>query len=267
MAAEWLHALSRPNHPFVAINCAGYPDTLLDAELFGHEKGAFTGAEARSMGLFASAGEGTIFLDEIGDMPIQQQAKLLRAIETKKARRLGTTGEYEIHARIIAATNIDLCAAVEAKRFRADLFWRLGLPVRIPPLDERREDIAELVEHWMHHWRGPPLRLSDGTIAWLASESWPGNVRELFSVLERCVSLANGAVVDASAIATIRARTSGTRPILKPLHEVHEETERRAIERALAFHDGNISATATALGVGRNRVAKVKREAMKGRRS
>ena len=195
--ARALHnASARANGPFVAINCAAIPDNLLEAELFGYERGAFTGATQRKLGKFEMAQRGTIFLDEIGEMPLALQAKMLRAIETKKIERLGGGAPIQVDVRIVAATNRLLRQAVASRQFREDLYFRLSVfPVMIPPLRDRKEDIPTLAHHFVERVSrdvGKKLSLSPEALDLLTAHSWPGNVRELQNAIERAVILADG---------------------------------------------------------------------------
>ncbi len=196
--ARSLHALSpRAEAPFVAINCAAIPETLLETELFGHEKGAFTGAVARKPGKFEMAHRGTLFLDEIGDLPLSLQAKILRALEEKRFERVGGTASLQVDVRLVAATNRGLRAAVAARRFREDLFFRLSVfPITVPPLRERKGDIPVLaryfVERFCRDLKKKPLALSPQALDELLAYRWPGNVRELQNCIERAVILADG---------------------------------------------------------------------------
>ena len=197
LCARALHSGSARSHgPFVAINCAAIPETLLEAELFGYERGAFTGATQRKIGKFEMAQRGTIFLDEIGDMPLPLQAKMLRAIETKRIERLGGGGSIAVDVRIVAATNRQLRQAVASRQFREDLFFRLSVfPVTVPPLRERKEDIPKLAHHFVERVAkdvGKKLTLSADALAMLVGHAWPGNVRELQNAIERAVILAEG---------------------------------------------------------------------------
>jgi DNA-binding NtrC family response regulator len=196
LCARALHDGSpRSNGPFVAINCAAIPETLLEAELFGYERGAFTGANQRKLGRFETAQRGTIFLDEIGEMPLTVQAKMLRVIETKTIERLGGTSSIRIDVRIVAATNRQLRQAVSARQFREDLYFRLSVfPVVVPPLRERREDIPKLAHHFvdiMSREVGKKVWLTPEAMAELVAHSWPGNIRELQNAIERAVILAD----------------------------------------------------------------------------
>jgi DNA-binding NtrC family response regulator len=196
--ARSLHALSsRAEAPFVAINCAAIPDTLLETELFGHEKGAFTGAVARKPGKFEMAHRGTLFLDEIGDLPLALQAKILRALEERRFERVGGTALVTVDVRLVAATNRGLRAAVAARRFREDLFFRLSVfPITVPPLRDRGNDIPLLARYFVDRFcrdlKKKPLALSSAALDALQNYRWPGNVRELQNCIERAVILADG---------------------------------------------------------------------------
>jgi two-component system response regulator AtoC len=195
--ASSIHALSERTGPFSSINCAALSEPLLESELFGHERGAFTGAVSAKHGLLESAAAGTVFLDEIGELPLGLQAKLLRAVETREIRRVGSTRSIRIDVRIVAATNRDLAAEVAAGRFRQDLFFRLdGITLRIPPLRERRHAIGRLalqfIEEAARRLGRPEVRATPELFAALAAHDWPGNVRELKAVVDRAVLLARG---------------------------------------------------------------------------
>jgi transcriptional regulator with PAS, ATPase and Fis domain len=197
LCARALHNQSaRANGPFVAINCAAIPEHLLEAELFGYERGAFTGATQRKIGKFEMAQRGTIFLDEIGEMAIGLQAKMLRAIETKRIERLGGNSSINVDVRIVAATNKMLRQQVQTRQFREDLYFRLSVfPVTIPPLRDRKEDIPKLAHHFVERVSrdvGKKLTLSPEALQMLVAHSWPGNVRELQNAIERAVILADG---------------------------------------------------------------------------
>ena len=199
--ARALHVLSRrADGPCVAINCAAIPDTLLETELFGHEKGAFTGASARKPGRFEMAHRGTLFLDEIGELPLALQAKILRALEEKRFERVGGTASLHVDTRVVAATNRNLKAAVAAHQFREDLYFRLSVfPITIPPLRERTADVPILARHFIEKFcrdlNKPALRLSPGALDELCAYAWPGNVRELQNCMERAVILCDGAEI------------------------------------------------------------------------
>jgi DNA-binding NtrC family response regulator len=201
LVARALHAAgSEPDAPFLAVNCAAIPNELLENQLFGHVRGAFTGADRDRVGLFAAAGRGTVFLDEIGELPLATQAKLLRAIELKEVLPVGATRPVAIGARVLAATNKDLAVEVTEGRYRADLYYRLNVvSIALPPLRDRREDIPELVpvllaRHADRMGR-PPVLVDNATIRRLSSASWKGNVRELDNALERAMILAEGPIL------------------------------------------------------------------------
>ena len=196
--ARALHALSpRADGPFVAINCAAIPDGLLETELFGYEKGAFTGAVGRKLGRFEMAHRGTLFLDEIGDMPLGLQAKILRALEENQFERVGSTSTLRVDARVVAATNRNLKARVAERQFREDLYFRLSVfPITIPPLRERVADVPILARHFVERFcrdlNKKPLVLSPAALDELGAYGWPGNVRELQNCIERTVILCDG---------------------------------------------------------------------------
>jgi DNA-binding NtrC family response regulator len=201
--ARALHALSpRADGPFVAINCAAIPETLLETELFGHEKGAFTGASNRKPGKFELAHRGTLFLDEIGDLPLPLQAKILRAIEEKRFERVGGTVCLQVDVRIVAATNRNLKAAVAARQYREDLYFRLSVfPITIPPLRERQADIPMLTKYFVERYcrdlNKKPMALAPSAVEELLTYPWPGNVRELQNCIERAVILTEGDTIHA----------------------------------------------------------------------
>ncbi len=195
LVAEAVHKLSsRADKPFVTINCAAIPEALIEAELFGHTRGAFTGAVQSRLGKIHAAQGGTIFFDEIGELPLVSQSKLLRFLECGEVQRLGTSDVFRLDARVIAATNVDLEARVHQGLFREDLFYRLSVfPIELPPLRERTEDIPLLARHFVERIAGnATIRLSPDTEAKLTSHPWPGNVRELRNVIERALVLAGG---------------------------------------------------------------------------
>jgi transcriptional regulator with PAS, ATPase and Fis domain len=199
--ARAVHALShRSNGPFIAINCAAIPGTLLEAELFGYERGAFTGAVQRKPGKFELANRGTIFLDEIGELPVPLQGKILRALEERTFDRLGGTASVKVDVRVVAATNRHLRQAVAARQFREDLYFRLSVfPITVPPLRERRDDIPSLARHFIERvcreLGKKPLTLMPAALEALQAYPWPGNVRELQNCLERAVILAEGEAI------------------------------------------------------------------------
>jgi DNA-binding NtrC family response regulator len=256
------HLSNRRDKPFVAINCAAIPETLIENELFGHERGAFTGAGDRRLGKFELASGGTVFLDEIGELPLAVQGKLLRAIEEKSVDRIGGRGPVPVDVRVVAATNKDLRSAVDKGEFRGDLFFRLAVfPIDIPPLRERGDDVVLLGRHFAaqmgNEMRGREATLSDASLAALRSHRWPGNVRELENSIERACILADEPSLEPRDLGfgaeevrspkSLGFDTSGT------LSEAAERAvalvERQKITDALAESDGNKTRAAEALGV------------------
>jgi len=267
--ARALHLLSpRADGPFVAINCAAIPETLLETELFGHEKGAFTGAANRKPGKFELAHRGTLFLDEIGDLPLSLQAKILRALEEKAFERVGGTSLLHVDVRVVAATNRNLRQAVAARQFREDLFFRLSVfPITIPPLRERQSDIPMLSKHFIERFcrdlNKKPLSLAPSAVDELAAYQWPGNVRELQNCIERAVILTEGDTIHARHLSLSfrdaapaagdgspwdRIDLSGT--MAAATARVVAEVERRKIEQALAEAGGNRARAAESLQLG-----------------
>ncbi|HEX7177836.1 MAG TPA: sigma-54 dependent transcriptional regulator [Pyrinomonadaceae bacterium] len=258
MMAQLIHRLSpRAEKPFVTINCAGLSRELLESELFGHEKGAFTGAVASKPGLFELAHEGTMFFDEVAEMEPSIQAKVLHVLEQKKFRRVGGVQEKEVDVRLVAATNKNLQGEIKRGRFREDLFYRLSvMPLTLPPLRERRDDILPLVEHFIRRFNQKLNRRVQGVTpkaeAVLQSYEWPGNIREVRNVVERAVILCSGDLVHASDLPLGREEswTDGAREA-----EAHylslEELESLHVRRVLAAAGGNLSRAADILGVTR----------------
>ncbi len=276
--ARALHALSpRAEGPFVAINCAAIPDTLLETELFGHEKGAFTGASVRKPGKFEVAHQGTIFLDEIGEMPLPLQAKILRALEERKFERVGGTALLHVDVRVVAATNRNLKAGVAARTFREDLYFRLSVfPITIPPLRERTDDIGILTRHFIEKFcrdlNKTPLTLSPEALDQLQAYPWPGNVRELQNCIERAVILADADVLQPRHLnLTFPQIPSAPAPPSSPwddvdlsgtmsdaLRRVTTEVERRKIAQALAATSSRQRAAETLQITFKSLVAKMK---------
>lgn len=250
LVARAVHAQSsRRDKPFVKVNCGALPRELVESELFGHEKGAFTGAVRPKKGKFELAEGGTVFLDEIGDVPVETQVKLLRVLQEKQFDRVGGERTITADVRVVAATNRELREMVDEGAFRGDLYYRLEvIPVRLPPLRERRSDIRELVDHFLQAKCGemnvPPKRLTEDAYAALEQYDWPGNVRELQNVIERTVVLTDGVEVTAQDIPLNvgEKAKSGTVPGLPvdlppgryPLNETLDQLERELIERAMA---------------------------------
>ncbi|HEX4739482.1 MAG TPA: sigma-54 dependent transcriptional regulator [Allosphingosinicella sp.] len=230
MVARAIHAESeRAARSYVAVNCGAIPRDLLESELFGHEKGAFTGAVTQKRGKFEDADGGTLFLDEIGDMPSEMQVKLLRVLEEKSVQRVGGRGEIAVDARIVSATHRDLHEAIDAQRFREDLYYRLAVfPIDLPSLGERREDIPLLVNHFLKGM-GPrgELKLSQKAVDRLMAHNWPGNVRELRNVIERAVILFPGQVVSEEQVEIILCRR-GARSSQAERSALWEATEKAA---------------------------------------
>ena len=266
--ARGLHALSpRAEGPFVAIKCAAIPDTLLETELFGHEKGAFTGAAARKPGRFEMAHRGTLFLDEIGDLPLALQAKILRALEEKRFERVGGTQSLHVDVRVVAATNRNLKQRVAERQVREDLYFRLSVfPIQIPPLRERAHDVLILarnfVDRFCRDMNKKPLTLSPAALDELQAYAWPGNVRELQNSIERAVILCEGDTIHPRHLNLSFREPSAAQPPASPweqidlsgtmndaLRRVNGEVERRKIEQALRDAGGSKQRAAEALQV------------------
>ena len=262
LVARTIHPLSRRRSgPFVEVNCAAIPEELIESELFGHMKGAFTGATADRRGKFELADGGTLFLDEIGDMSLKTQAKVLRALQEQVVEPVGGTSSVKVDVRVIAATNKDLPAEIRAGRFREDLYFRLNvIPIFVPPLRDRDTDIPLLAEHFMtefaREYGRRPKRLDPGAGTGLRSYRWPGNVRELRNTIERLMIMVPGDTIALGDLAFLDGAsvTAADRPVGPPLplHEARERFERDYILRELAAQNGNISRTADALGVERS---------------
>jgi two-component system response regulator HydG len=257
LIAKAIHQASpRASHAFVAVNCAALPEPLLESEIFGHVKGAFTGAVAAKRGLLEEAQGGTFFLDEIGEMPPSLQVKLLRALQEREIRRVGATQPIVLDVRIVAATNRDLAQAIRDGRFREDLYYRLNVvPVALPPLRERREDIPVLAEHFLSRAserHGRALRLAPAATARLLSYAWPGNVRELENAIERASILANGELVSPEDLPPHIASGVGLGPVpTLPAQQNLAEVEKAHILQTLERCGWNHSRAAEALGIGR----------------
>jgi transcriptional regulator with PAS, ATPase and Fis domain len=263
LVAKWIHYSSnRAEKPFIAINCAAVPATLLESELFGHEKGAFTDAKATKKGLFELADGGTVFLDEIGDMEMGMQAKLLRFLEDRSFRRIGGARVYTVDVRIISATNKDLQKSIEEKSFRNDLYYRLQvIPISLTPLRERKEDVIALARHFVELYNKDFNKKVQG-IAGMAERmlldySWPGNVRELKNVIERAIILGNDETLvldhlplEIVAKAAPAQEAPGSAFRLPPEGIDIEEVEKELIRQALEITEWNQSKAAKKLSLG-----------------
>jgi len=254
VVAHTLHHLSgRPAAKMVIVHCAALSPQLLESELFGHEKGAFTGASALRIGRFEEANGGTIFLDEIAEMSPPLQAKILRVTQSGHFQRIGSNRELRTDARILAASNRDLEAEVKAGRFREDLFYRLNVvELNLPPLRERREDILPLVDLFISQLARSRARLAEATADCLKNYSWPGNVRELRNVIERAVLLSQSELILPEHLpAKLRDAAKQAAPVLSMDSQTMDEIERTAILAALKQHKSNRTETARALGISR----------------
>jgi Nif-specific regulatory protein len=255
VAAE-LHRLSkRVQAPLVKINCAALPESIIESELFGHERGAFTGAVNQRKGRFEMANSGTIFLDEIGELPPQIQVKLLRVLQERELERVGGTTTIKVDVRLIAATNRNLEAEVKASRFREDLYYRLNVfPLHIPPLRERKSDIILLADHFAEKYAAKNSklirRISTPAIDLLTSYSWPGNVRELENCIERAVILSTDTVIHSYNLppSLQSADSTNTEPTTT-LEAALSRLEKELIIEALKISDGNMAAAARRLGI------------------
>ena len=254
LLAQALHGLSeRAAQPMIAINCAAIPENLLESELFGYERGAFTGAVKQTRGKIETADGGTLFLDEIGDMPLALQAKLLRFLQERVIERVGGRELIQVDVRIIAATHQDLKAAIAAKTFREDLYYRISeVAVTIPPLRERGADAVLIANYLLQHacrrQRRPILKLAPDAVVAIDQYGWPGNVRELGNRVNAAAIMAEGKLVTAEDL-TLAKPADGTQ--ILPLRDVRQRAERDAVKRAMAITGGNISRAAELLGVTR----------------
>jgi two-component system nitrogen regulation response regulator NtrX len=262
LVARQIHSQSaRSDGPFVEVNCAAIPDTLIESELFGHERGAFTSAVSRRKGKFEVAHHGSLFLDEIADMSLNAQAKVLRAIQEMRFERVGGEEPIHVDVRIIAATNKDIRAEVDAGRFREDLYFRLNVIwIEVPPLRERQEDIVEIAEYFLRKFRVSPdlplKRFADDGRALLQKHEWPGNVRELKNFVERISIMADEEVITREIVEFYlgERRDGRSDPVLDAfqgmgLTEARDSFEKRYLEQKLAENDHNISRTASELGI------------------
>jgi two-component system nitrogen regulation response regulator NtrX len=264
LVARTIHALSRRRTAtFVEVNCAAIPEELIESELFGHVRGAFTGAVADRRGKFEIADGGTIFLDEIGDMSLKTQAKVLRVLQEQTMEAVGGTARIKVDARVLAATNKDLQVEIRAGRFREDLYFRLNvIPISVPPLRQRPQDIALLANHFMAEFAreyGRRVKTFDtGAVSVLERYAWPGNVRELRNVIERLVIMVPGDVITAADVGFLDPKSLRPAAVPEPpterltLHEARDRFERDLILRTLDEQQGNMSRTAEVLGVERS---------------
>ena len=262
LVARHLHHLSdRRDHPFVEINCAAIPDELIESELFGHVKGAFTGAVSSKRGRFAMADGGTLFLDEVGDMSLRTQARVLRALQDQVFQPVGSSENVEVDVRVLAATNKELEAEIAGGRFREDLYFRLNVvPFQVPPLRERREDVPLLLTHFLdryaHQYGREPKVLTEAAVDACMAYHWPGNVRELKNVVERVVIMERGPEVTREQLPrAVRGETEvavrlGGR--FSSLKEARDAFEREFVLKTLRDEGGNVSATARALKLERS---------------
>jgi DNA-binding NtrC family response regulator len=267
LVARAIHDSSpRRQGPLEKLNCAAVPKELVESELFGHEAGAFTGASRQRKGKFERAHQGTLFLDEVGDMPQPMQAKLLRVLQEGEIERVGGSDLMRVDVRVVAATNKDLTQAMRSGEFREDLYDRLNvLPLRVPKLAERKGDIALLAKRFVEQSGKnndrPNKRLSDGALSLLLAYDYPGNVRELRNLIERLVILTSGDEISEREARALLPLAGGTASALdyvegKTLREMLDDAERGLIRKALDHHLGNVTATADALGLERSHMYK-----------
>lgn len=258
LVARLLHGLSnRASKPFIEVNCAAIPQELIESEMFGHEKGSFTGAFERKKGKFELADGGTLFLDEIGDMSLQTQAKVLRVIETQEFQRVGGSANIKVDVRIVAATNKDLPTEVRKGNFREDLFFRLNvIPISVPPLRERKEDIPLLVDYFIktisEEYGQRPKKITPEAIRMLQNHEWPGNVRELRNTLERLLIMTQSAVITEKDISLGRGVDVAGYFSFRTLREARDAFEKDFITRKLQENNWNISKTAEQLDIERS---------------
>ncbi|MGH9650677.1 MAG: sigma-54 interaction domain-containing protein, partial [Terriglobales bacterium] len=267
LVARAIHACSpRADRPFVSVNCGAFPETLLESELFGYMKGAFTGAAGNKKGLFESADSGTIFLDEIAEMTMTMQVKLLRVLQERKVRPLGSNEEVKVDVRVIAATNKDLQQRVREGAFREDVYYRISvIPIELPPLRDRREDIPLLAMNFLRKFaramNRPIHKIDEEAMKALERYDWPGNVRELENAIERAVVLCKGHLIDVDDLPP--KLVSAAQSTLDPddlenrsLREAMEEPEKRILETALRANGWNRQLTAEKLGINRTTLYK-----------
>jgi len=272
LVAQAIHARSpRSDEPWVEVNCAAIPENLLESELFGHERGAFTGAAERRIGRFEEAGRGTLFLDEVGEMGFALQSKLLRVLQNGRFNRVGGQATLQSHARVIAATNRDLQAEIEAGRFRADLYYRLHvISISLPPLRKRPGDVPLLARHFLERYgrsAARPMVFSPEALHWLQRYAWPGNVRELEHLVERLAVLSPSESIGAGELPERMRRDAGTPgsnlsdlESVENFHDARRAFERAFLERSLRRHHGNMAAAAREAGLDRSQYFRLVRK-------
>ncbi|MHC4941378.1 MAG: sigma-54-dependent transcriptional regulator, partial [Planctomycetota bacterium] len=270
LVARMVHELSpRAEGPFVVLSCSGFPQTLLEDEIFGHEKGAFTDARAMKQGRFERANRGVLFLDDIDDVPIETQVKLLRVLQERCLERLGGERTIPLDVRVVVASKIDLRGAVEDGEFREDLFHRINvIPIHLPPMRERRTDVALLAEHFISvYGKGKPYRISDETRAKLVRHNWPGNVRELENAVRRAIALSAGKEeLSVEHLVIAGPKVKHAEPVeeegaaTRPLREVVREAEAGHIRRVLEHTGGHRANAAKILGISRKNLWEKMRE-------
>lgn len=252
------YANENAGRPFITVNCTAIPENLIESELFGIEKGAFTGAVQNKKGLFELAEGGTLFLDEIGEMPMNTQAKLLNVLDEKTYKKIGGQRIIDANARIVAATNVDIAQALKDKTFRNDLYFRLNIiPIHVPPLRDRREDIPDLTLHFIHMFsRNKPVRISDPEIEKLKAYSWPGNIRELSNIIERSVILRHGSEIFPSTLIESQALTGNPESFPETVTDSSpcslKDMEAKHIREMLGVTSGNYTQTAKILEISRS---------------
>jgi DNA-binding NtrC family response regulator len=255
LLARMIHNFSpRASKPYVAINCSAFPESLLESELFGHVRGAFTGATASKAGKFQLADGGTLLLDEIGEMPLSLQPKLLRVLQEREVDRLGDTHPFPINVRVIATTNRSLAELIDRGLFRSDLYYRLNVvPLTIPPLRERRSDIPELAEYFLRKYEPRAQRgqfsISPELSAQLCSYDWPGNIRELENAIRRALALAHGTTLGTGPVASEWGSKSPSKYMVPKLSQTLEAVERKLLESTLRATGGNRTRAAEMMGV------------------
>jgi len=257
LIARYIHHMSpRQNKSFVALNCGAIPETLLESELFGHKKGAFTDAVADKKGLFEEANDGTFFLDEVGELSLSTQVKLLRVVENQEIRPVGSSETKKVNIRIIAATNKDLAEAVKNGRFREDLFFRINvIQIHIPPLRERKEDISPLLAYFLHlynqQFKKDVTGISEEAMIMLLNYEYPGNVRELENIIQHAIVVAEGSMISKNELPSfVPARQSLPEPV-EPSFKTMEEMEKDLIHETLFKCRSNQSLAAKKLAIGR----------------